>query len=63
MGDLLASAYNPGSGVSIAMSVAGNNLMQAGNSTIQYQLTTDGAVRVALNGLYGSARAQPLFGV
>ncbi len=55
MGDLLASTYNPGSGVSIAMSVAGNNLMQAGNSTIQYQLTTDGAVRVAaLSGLYGS---------
>jgi uncharacterized protein (DUF1501 family) len=47
MGDLLASAYNPGSQVSIAMSVAGNNMMQAGNSTIQYQLTTDGAVRVA----------------
>lgn len=56
MGDLLASVYNPGSAVSIAMSVAGNNLMQAGNSTIQYQLTTGGAVRVAaLNGLYGSA--------
>ena len=47
MGDLLASAYNPGSQVSIAMSVAGNNMMQAGNSTIQYQLTTDGAVRVS----------------
>jgi uncharacterized protein (DUF1501 family) len=46
MGDLLASAYNPGSGVSIAMSIAGNNLMQAGNSTVQYQLTTGGAVRV-----------------
>jgi uncharacterized protein (DUF1501 family) len=30
--------------------------MQSGNNTIQYQLTTDGAVRVsALNGLYGSA--------
>lgn len=56
MGDLLASTYNAGSGVSIAMSVAGNNLMQAGQSTIQYQLTTDGAVRVsALNSLYGSA--------
>lgn len=55
MGDLLASTYNPGSQVSIAMSVAGNNLMQAGSSTIQYQLTTDGAVRVsALDGLYGS---------
>jgi uncharacterized protein (DUF1501 family) len=47
MGDLLASAYNPGSQVSIAMSVAGNNMMQAGNSTIQYQITTDGAVRVS----------------
>jgi uncharacterized protein (DUF1501 family) len=60
MGDLLASTYNAGSQVSIAMSVAGNNLMQAGNSTIQYQLTTDGAVRVgALNGLYGSAAGAP----
>lgn len=47
MGDLLASAYNPGSQVSIAMSVAGNNMMQAGSSTIQYQLTTNGAVRVS----------------
>lgn len=56
MGDLLAGAYNGSSGVSIAMSVAGNNIMQSGNSTIQYQLTTDGAVRVtALAGLYGSA--------
>lgn len=55
MGDLLAGAYNPGSGVSIAMSIAGSNIMQSGNNTIQYQLTTDGAVRVsALNGLYGS---------
>ena len=56
MGDLTASAFNAGSGVSIAMSVAGNNIMQAGNSTIQYQLTTQGAVKVqALNSLYGSA--------
>jgi uncharacterized protein (DUF1501 family) len=56
-GDLLASAFNPGSGVSIAMSVAGNNIMQAGNSTIQYQLTTQGAVKVSAVtfGLYGSA--------
>jgi uncharacterized protein (DUF1501 family) len=56
MGDLTASAFNPGSGVSIAMSVAGNNIMQAGDSTIQYQLTTEGAVKVkTLNSLYGSA--------
>ncbi len=56
MGDLTASAFNPGSGVSIAMSMAGNNIMQAGDSTVQYQLTTQGAVKVQpLNGLYGSA--------
>lgn len=55
-GDLLAPGYNPGSGVSVAMSVAGNNALQAGASTIQYQLTTQGAVRVqALSDLYGSA--------
>ena len=57
MGDLLASAYNAGSQVSMAMSVAGNNLMQAGNSTIQYQLTTDGAVRVAGPILYSNLGA------
>ena len=57
VGDLLASAFNPGSGVSIAMSVAGNNIMQAGNSTIQYQLTDRGAVKVSAVtlGLYNSA--------
>jgi len=56
IGDLTAAAFNPGSGVSIAMSVAGNNMLQAGESTIQYQLTTQGAVKVqALNDLYGSA--------
>ncbi len=56
IGDLLASTYNPNSGVSITMSVAGNNLMLAGNTTIQYQLTTNGAVRIhGLNGLYNSS--------
>ena len=56
LGDLTASAFNQGSGVSIAMSVAGNNIMQAGNDTIQYQLTTQGAVSVqSINSLYGSA--------
>ena len=58
IGDLTSGAFNAGSGVSIAMSVAGNNIMQAGDTTIQYQLTTEGAVRVgavaAGNGLYGS---------
>jgi uncharacterized protein (DUF1501 family) len=63
MGDLLSSTYSAGSQVSMAMSVAGNNLMQAGNSTIQYQLTTDGAVRVAGPILYstlGSAAMRQL---
>lgn len=62
MGDLLASSYNASSGISMAMSIAGNNIMQAGNSTIQYQLTTDGAVRVnALDGLYGSSTGGAAF--
>lgn len=56
IGDLTASAFNSGSGVSIAMSLAGNNIMQAGESTIQYQLTAQGAVKVrSLSSLYGSA--------
>ena len=56
IGDLTSSAFNPGSGVSIAMSVAGNNMMQVGSNTIQYQVTTQGAVKVsALGGLFGSA--------
>ena len=56
IGDLTSSAFNAGSGVSIAMSVAGNNSIQVGNSTIQYQVTTNGAVKVkALNDLFGSA--------
>lgn len=56
IGDLTSSAFNTGSGVSISMSVAGNNTMQIGNNTIQYQVTTQGAVKVAaLNNLSGSA--------
>jgi uncharacterized protein (DUF1501 family) len=56
VGDLTAATYNPGSGVSMAMSVAGNNMLQAGDSTIQYQLSSQGAVKVqALNDLYRSA--------
>ena len=46
IGDLTAGAFNAGSGVSIAVSTAGNNVMQTGNSTTQYQITTQGAVRV-----------------
>lgn len=58
IGDLTASAFNPGSGVSISISTAGNNTIQVGNSTIQYQVTTNGAVKVgALGGMYGSSAA------
>lgn len=52
--DLLERAYNPTSGVSMSLSVGGNNTVQVGTRSIQYQLTTQGPVRVnALNGLYG----------
>jgi uncharacterized protein (DUF1501 family) len=54
MGDLLA-ARNTGS-LSVAMSVAGNALILAGDQVVQYQLTTRGSVAIeALNGLYGSS--------
>lgn len=55
MGDLTSTVFNPDSGVSIAMTVGGNNILQAGEETIQYQLTNNGAVKVrALEELYGS---------
>lgn len=44
--DLVASTYNPGSNVSACLSVAGNNIMQAGTKTIQYQLTTQGPLLI-----------------
>lgn len=53
-GDLIAPAFNSGA-LSICMSMAGNNVIQAGARTVQYQLTTNGAVRVqGLDSLYGS---------
>lgn len=56
VGDLLERAYNPTSAVSMSLSVGGNNTIQVGTRSIQYQLTTQGPVRVsALNGLYGNA--------
>jgi uncharacterized protein (DUF1501 family) len=59
MGDVTSSIFNPSSGVSICMSIGGNNMIQAGEDTIQYQITPQGAIAVqALNlgngGLYGS---------
>lgn len=56
IGDLIAPSFNQGSNVSIAMSVAGNSILQAGSQTIQYHLTPEGAVRLsALSELNGSA--------
>lgn len=42
--DMTTSAYNAGAGVSMCMSLAGNNIMQAGASVVQYQVTTQGPV-------------------
>ena len=58
MGDLTAGAFNAGSGVSIAISTAGNNVMQTGVSTTQYQITTQGAVKVG--GIYGTGVWAPV---
>lgn len=53
MGDLLASSNDR---ISMAMSVAGNNTIQVGNSVVQYQLTTRGPVRItSLDNLYGTS--------
>jgi len=53
--DLLNRGFNPSSGVSMNMSVGGNNMLQVGQNTVQYQLNAQGAVRVgALSNLYGS---------
>jgi len=58
MEDLTASAFNRNSGVSMNMSLAGTNIMQAGADTIQYQLSTDGAVKMrVLDNLFGSGVA------
>ncbi|MBI5257140.1 MAG: DUF1501 domain-containing protein [Burkholderiales bacterium] len=55
MGDLFAA---PASGVSMAMSMAGNNTLQVGNQVVQYQLTTAGPVRIrSLDQLYWSANS------
>ncbi|TAG43701.1 MAG: DUF1501 domain-containing protein [Betaproteobacteria bacterium] len=63
MGDVTAPLYNPNSGVSICMSIGGNNMIQAGEDTIQYQITNQGAIAVqglapSSSGLYGSKMSQ-----
>ena len=54
MGDLLA-ANNSGS-LSISISIAGNSTFLVGNNVVQYQLTTNGSVRISdISNLYDSA--------
>jgi uncharacterized protein (DUF1501 family) len=53
-GDVMEPLANAGALAPIGMSVAGNNVLQAGETTVQYQLTTNGPVAVRdLNRLYG----------
>jgi uncharacterized protein (DUF1501 family) len=44
IGDLISSGYNDPGAISMAISLNGNNTIQIGNTTLQYQLTTDGPV-------------------
>lgn len=46
LADLTTSTYNAGAGVSMCMSLAGNNIMEAGASVVQYQVTTQGPVLI-----------------
>jgi uncharacterized protein (DUF1501 family) len=58
IGDSVNPLANDGSPISIAMSMAGNNLIQAGEDTLQYQLTTNGPIGIAgLDDLYDSPEA------
>ncbi len=56
MGDALVPAMQPNSPLSICMSLGGDNMIQVGEQVVQYQLTTNGAVKVnQLGSLFGSA--------
>ncbi|ESQ88248.1 hypothetical protein ABAC460_16445 [Asticcacaulis sp. AC460] len=46
IGDMMAPGFNSPNAISIAMSIAGNNAIQAGSSTIQYQITPWGPIRI-----------------
>lgn len=62
LGDLTAGAYNQGSQVSIAMSIAGTSLILAGSETIQYQISPSGVARVRdIGSLYGSTTGGAAF--
>lgn len=55
LGDVCGGAFNPGSQVSICMSISGNNVIQAGEATPQFQLNQLGPVVIDhLRGLYAS---------
>jgi uncharacterized protein (DUF1501 family) len=56
LGDLTAGAFNPNSQISVSISIAGTTLILAGDQTIQYQVSDDGAESVQnLNSLYSSS--------
>ena len=57
MGDLIAPSVNDPGSISMAMSIAGHNAIQVGQTTVQYQLTTRGPVRV--QPLFGSSNFTP----
>lgn len=58
MGDILVPAMQASSPLSICVSTGGDNMIQVGESVIQYQITTDGAVRVnQLDDLFGDNAA------
>jgi uncharacterized protein (DUF1501 family) len=58
LGDLTAGAFNPGSRVSICMSLSGNNVIQVGDTTQQYQLNKQGPVQIqSLRSIYNSTIA------
>ncbi len=46
MGDALTQAMQPGSPLSVCISTGGNNIMQVGEQVVQYQISTQGAVKV-----------------
>ena len=66
IGDLTEAAFNPGAGVSVSMSVAGNAILMTGDSVIQYQISTSGAIPLSAvtspYGLYGYAAGQQAAG-
>lgn len=59
--DLLVNSYNATDAIPISMSIAGNNMMQVGANTIQYQMSTQGALYMGAyygNGMFWRNKPQ-----